>query len=139
VSRLLKPVVVLPLIFGTAVAAYFLTEDSTSPVVTLDGGVWEVPRVVVDETYLTPITISNPSDDELEVVGLGNLCGENCCFKVDHPLRFPLRPRSSVRVPLSIHTYYDGPFHVEMSVYVRDRDGYRTLPVVASGHSVEKK
>ena len=70
---LLSPVVVLPLIAVAAAAAYFFSASPPGPAVTIEGDTWDIPRIVVDEAYPTPITLSNTSDAELEVVGIGNL------------------------------------------------------------------
>ncbi|MSR55871.1 MAG: hypothetical protein EXS09_21755 [Gemmataceae bacterium] len=70
---LYKPIAVLPLIVAVCAACYFLTADSISPAVAIDRDNWQIPQLIVDDEYQTPVTISNDSDSELEVVGIGNL------------------------------------------------------------------
>ena len=55
---------------------------------------------------------------------------------MEHPIRFPLNPHSSVQLPVTIHTYAPGPFRSEMLIFVRDANGYRTITVTAAGTSI---
>jgi hypothetical protein len=68
-----RPVLVLPLIAAFTAGAYIVTAEPDRPRVTIDRDTFDIPELVVGDEHPTPITLTNPSNATLEVVGIGNL------------------------------------------------------------------
>ena len=73
IRGLRSPVVVLPLIVAVTAGVYVLTAEPAGPRVTIDRDAFDIPELVVGAEHPTPVTLTNPSDATLEVVGVGNL------------------------------------------------------------------